>query len=428
MKNVLFIVYYFPPMGGSGVQRPLKFIKYLKEFGWNPIILCPEPGRYPYFDHSLQKELEELEPEIIRVEANTPFHIGRDTNQPLSFNLPEFLTKGLRRLSRLFMLPDNKRGWVEPALEEALKIIEERKIELIFSTAPPFSNHLIGKELKKSTGVPLVLDYRDAWLHNHFMDGLFRWQKNRMRSMEAACLREADGVITLDQYQEKTMIKEYGKGKKKWMIIPHGFDPEDFEADQDGILDYQNGKLNILYSGLFYEQNQPDHFIKGWVEAHNNGLADLRKVHFHFQGGLDERIRRLIRAYQLEEQVSDYGYVDHRTAVANLKQADLLWMISNFPEWHQQVKSSKLFEYMGSGKSILGLVHDGEEAQILKAYGAGIVGSLDSVETLAVQLGELFERWVNNSELTADPVFINTFDRRSLSSKLADFFDVISIQ
>lgn len=413
-------------MGGSGVQRPLKFIKYLKEFGWNPVVLCPEPGIYPYFDESLQKELKNIDPEIIRISPNTPFHLLKRKKAGKAFKVPETLVKLARRISRLFLYPDNKKGWIEPAVEKGKEVLDSRDFDLIFSTAPPFSDHLIGKQLKEYSDLPLVLDYRDAWLNNHFMDHLFSWQKRKMRSLESGCVESADGIITLDEFLSTSMKKEFGVSDKKMVVIPHGYDPDDFKSSADASLQYKEGKLNFLYSGLFYEQNQPDHFFKSLIKAHDNGLLDMDKIHLHFQGGLDERIKTLIKNYKLQEHVSDYGYLDHSVAVQNLQKADVLWMISDFDPAHQQVKSGKLYEYIGTGKPILGLVHEGEEADLLATYGVGYKGDLYSEERLASQLGEVFDRWQNNSELKADQTFINTFNRRSLTETLADYFNAIT--
>lgn len=145
-------------MGGSGVQRQLKFVKYLREFGWNPIVLCPESGMYPYFDDSLQAKLESISPEVIRVSPKTPFHLGSRTLSAKKTSVPDSLSKTARRLLRLFMYPDNKKGWIQPAIEKGLEIIQEREIDLIFSTAPPFSNHMAGAKLSQESGIPWIMD------------------------------------------------------------------------------------------------------------------------------------------------------------------------------------------------------------------------------------------------------------------------------
>lgn len=427
MKNVLVIVYYFPPMGGSGVQRPLKFVKYLRDYGWNPIVLCPRPGIYPYFDESQEKELQELNVDVHRVDANTLFHIGAGSaSSQKQKKIPDFLAKIGRRILRLFLYPDNKKGWIEPAVKRGAQLINEEQIEGIFSSAPPFSNHIIGKELSQKFNLPLTLDYRDAWLHNHFMDGMFGWQKKIMRKMEQECLQEADLVIGLDEFMLAEMSKSYPEIKVQMKVIPHGFDPEDFKVKSSPTLYRAEGKLNFLYSGLFYEGNQPDTFLEGLEQACRLGEVDKKDIHLHFQGGLDRRIRQLLRHKGWEGQYSDLGYQSHQKAAANLKEADILWMISNFSPEHKQVKSGKLFEYFGSRKPVLGLVHAGKEAELLEQYGAGFQAPPDASNAIASTIIRIYKAWETGSLPLPNQAFIQQFDRQKLTGQLAAGFDKIS--
>lgn len=431
MKNVLFIVYYFPPMGGSGVQRPLKFIKYLREFGWNPIVLCPEPGRYPYFDESLQEEIEVISPEIVRVKSRTVFHFGNKFSSKKETVVPNRVAKVIRRFLRLFMYPDNKKGWIEPAIERGLKIIQEKKIDLIFSTGPPFSNHVAAATLSKETELPLILDYRDLWLNNHFQDNMFGWQKRIMEKMEESSLKQASAITALDQYMIGDISSSYSEIQieNRSHIIPHGYDPEDLDRNsENSIFRYKQGKLNLLYSGLFYEQNQPDIFLSVLKKADFQGLIDLKNIQLHFQGGLDKRINRLIDKMGLRENVTDYDYVSHEVAVSHLKEADVLWMISNFGENHKQIKSGKLFEYIGTGKPILGLVHKGEEAKLLNEYNAGFLGDLRSDESIINEITRLYDKWKAGELPEGEMEFRTQYNRNKITKDLAQIFDKISSQ
>lgn len=426
MKNVLIVVYYFPPMGGSGVQRPLKFIKYLPQFGWNPIVLCPQPGIYHTFDYSLTRELQELKVDIHRVEANTLFHKAAGTKPQKQITVSDKKARLLRKLSRLLFYPDNKRGWISPAVKEGVKILKQQKIDAIFSTAPPFSNHIIGKELKKISGLPLVLDYRDSWLHNHFFTDLFQWQKKIMFRMEEDALQAADVCITLDEYMMEGIIQEHPKVRFKPEIISHGYDSEDFEQTEEPSLQYQKGKLNVLYSGLFYESNQPDVLLHSVAELCKTLPEAKEKLALHFQGGLDERISKLIHELELGSMVYNYGYVPHRQAVANLKAADVLWMISNFDKQFKQVKSGKLFEYIGSKKPILGLVHSGAASKLLNQYKAGFTASPNSIHEVTSVLRTVLALWENKQLPIPDEEFVRRFDRKVLTQKLAQILTVIS--
>jgi glycosyltransferase involved in cell wall biosynthesis len=278
------------------------------------------------------------------------------------------------------------------------------------------------------SGVPLVLDYRDAWLQNHFMDDMFRWQKRIMRNQELQCLLEAEAVIGLDDFMVQEIAKEYKQITVNYKVIPHGFDPQDFSNLVKPTIRYEPEKLNFLYSGLFYESNQPDIFLKAIKQAINQEQVSKDEIHLHFQGGLDKRIRKLVQELKLGDIVTDHGYQPHKTAVANIKKADVLWMISNFDRSHKQVKSGKLFEYFGAAKPILGLMHNGEEARLLQEYGAGYVGSLNSEEQLSQEIAGIYSQWKNSSLPEPNQEFIDQFNRKKLTQKLAKLFDKISSQ
>lgn len=413
-------------MGGSGVQRPLKFIKYLHEFGWNPIVICPEPGMYHTFDESLQNELDALNIEIHRVKANTLFHLTSRKDKPKKVEINNGTARVLRRVLRFFYYPDNKRGWIKPALEIAEKISNEKKIEAIFSTAPPFSNHVLGAKLKERTQLPLVLDYRDLWHANHFQTGLFQWQRKIMEKMELFALSKADAVVCLDNVMANSLESAYSDLNLRLNVISHGFDPEDFESTQKPTLQYQEGKFNLLYSGLFYESNQPDRFFEAVKYIQQNHPQVFRKLALHFQGGLDSRIQKLVKSLGLQNLVFDYGYVSHDVAVANLKRADVLWMISNFSKELKQIKSGKLFEYIGAGKPMLALVHEGAARTLIEEYTLGYYAAPDNPGHIADELVQIIQNIPSSTGNDTQGTFQQRFNRKELTGKLADIFNEIS--
>jgi glycosyltransferase involved in cell wall biosynthesis len=413
-------------LGGSGVQRPLKFVKYLREFGWNPVVVCPEPGAYPYYDHSLLEELNRLAVDVHKVPAKTPFHLPFLKN--IKTPLPEKVTEYSRRLLRMFMYPDNKKGWIEAAVQRSVELAEEQSFDMIFSTAPPFSDHIAASELKNKLKIPLVLDYRDAWVNNHFMDDLYEWQKQIHKKMEYSCLKNADRVIVLDRYMRSLIKQDHPELRVDIKIIPHGFDPEDLDGTVEPTLDYKSGKLNFLYSGLFYESNQPDILLNAVKDLAQESKINLNDIHFHFQGGLSPRINELIDDLGLEKSVTDLGYVSHSIAAANLKKADVLWMISNFDPVHKQVKSGKLFEYVGSGKPILGLIHSGAESEFLVNYRAGYMAPPNDIDKVKASVLSILSDWKQGNMKQPDRAYIEQFDRKKLTEELAMVFDTLSSQ
>ncbi|MDZ7806550.1 MAG: glycosyltransferase [Gracilimonas sp.] len=276
--------------------------------------------------------------------------------------------------------------------------------------------------------IPLVLDYRDAWANNHFMDDLFEWQKRIHTRMESTCLKNSDQVIVLDNNMKELTKTAHPEIALNIKVIPHGFDPEDFKGTVKPTLQYKSGKLNLLYSGLFYESNQPDILLKAMKELGQESKIRIEDIHFHFQGGLSPRIKELVNDLKLGNSVTDYGYVTHSIAVANVKKADVLWMISNFSPAHKQVKSGKLFEYIGSGKPILGLVHSGSEFEGLKKYGAGYIAKPNDIETIKNSILSLIHDWRQNKLKAANKSYTQQFDRRKLTEELAKVFNTLSSQ
>lgn len=411
-------------MGGSGVQRSLKFAKYLKEFGWNPIILCPEPGAYQFFDESLEKELNQLDIEIHRVKANTPFHRFGGGKKSTGL-VTGGLAKVLRKLSKRIYFPDNKKGWIEPSVNKGKEIIESGSIDLIFSSAPPFSNHLIAQSLNKATDIPYVLDYRDLFTGNHFDSGESENRVQKKQEMEKGWLNQSSGVIALDDYAAESIAKVSEQNPVNIKVIPHGFDPEDFLNKELSNLKYKEGKMNWLYSGLFYESNQPDVFLKAIYSLCDKNPDFKSKIHLHFQGGLDLRIKKLIKELNLEEIVSDYGYLSHDVSVANLLKADILWMISNFSENLQQIKTGKLFEYIGTKKPVLGLVHKGESSRLLNEYKIGYHAPPIVIDTVIEKIEEIFLLWKQNKFPLASSGLVQKYDRIKLTGELSVFFNEI---
>ncbi len=427
MKNVLFIVYYFPPMGGSGVQRPLKFAKYLREFGWNPIILCPKPGIYHTFDKSLKDELESLKLEVHRIQTGGLFQKVAAGKAEKEVSVSDKWAKVLRRISRLFYYPDNKIGWTKAAFDQALNLISEKKIDAIFSTAPPFSNHLLAAKVKEETGIPLVVDYRDSWTNNHFQTEMWGWQKSILKNQERGVVATADRIICLDEFMRSELIANYPDITNRLEIIPHGFDPEDFDtSEMNSDLRYKAGALNFLYSGLFYEHNQPDSFLNAIATLVKKRPKTREKICLHFQGGLDGRIKHLIRALSLDNMVEDYGYVTHQKAALHLQQADVLWMISNFDKELKQIKSGKLFEYIATAKPVLGLVHPSEATEVLLKYEAGFSAAPDSVPAISRAIETIFDQWESDTLPIANMTFIQKHNRKLLTKSLAEIFNVIS--
>src|SRR3989304_1250925 len=258
MFKVLVVAYYFPPMGLSGVQRILKFVKYLKRYNWEPTVITADDVGYFAHDESLTKELEKTGVRIIRTE-------GRDPNSRLSrygtIKLPrEILRKIFNKLSQTFFIPDNKISWSKKAYAKVEKLLKEENFDAVFVTAPPFSAFRVFSQIKKKYHIPLVIDYRDLWYGSYFAfypTPLHKWLHKKM---EYNVLKVADRIIVTNRkIKEKILHRFRFLTYNDVVIITHGFDPEDFEKAK--VIPKHNDRMILTYSGIFMVYNTPKYFL-----------------------------------------------------------------------------------------------------------------------------------------------------------------------
>jgi glycosyltransferase involved in cell wall biosynthesis len=251
MKKVLIIAYYFPPLGGSGVQRTLKFVKYLPQFGWQPTVLTVGPTAYYAKDESLLKEIEHLNIQIIRTQSRGP-NAMLHKNHDIVKMPKERMRRFLNFISDTFFIPDNKIGWKKYAVKAASEHLSKNKYDVIFATAPPVTDFLIGVELKKRFKIPLVLDYRDSWLSypfKFFPTPLHRYIHFRK---ERYVVHKSDMItVTHRRVKEELLTRHKFLRHEDVVILPHGFDPEDMNFSNPDFIPHID-KMRITYSGMFY--------------------------------------------------------------------------------------------------------------------------------------------------------------------------------
>ena len=414
-KRVLIIAYYFPPMGGSGVQRPVKFAKYLKKKGWDPVVLAPQAGAYLAADESLELEIAESGIRVERVGVRgVPQSLikGKKT-----VRYTEFAGRMLRLFTSWFMLPDNKKGWIEPAVKRAEKLLNEEHFDAVFATAPPYSNLIIAARLKDRFDITVVMDLRDDWLNSHLIRYPTSFHRSKMTRLEKETLEKADAITVVNAAYKKG-ISERIELSAEITVIPNGFDPDDFAATEN--QDEISGKMKFLYSGLFYGKRQPDHFLKALKMAAEQSSDFATNVIMQFQGGLEKRHLNLIQKLELEEIVTDLGYLSHKEAVQNLVKSDALVLIMAEQPHAGAVTTGKMFEYFGSTKPVLAMIPPGESEQLLNEYGSSFISGPEDVTKTAENLLNMYSLWETQSFPDANIEFIKQFDRNILSEKLSD--------
>ncbi len=420
MFKVLVLAYYYPPMGLSGVQRTLKFTRYMPQFNWEPTVITA--GNIAYFAHdfSLLKEAEEAGVKIIRTEAYDPNSIiGKKYG---TVNMPkEFVRKLYSNFSKSFFIPDNKKSWAKRAYQKAREVLKKERFDIIYVTIPPYSSFVYAAKLKQEFQIPLFVDYRDLWLGNHFAFYLTPWHRIKHKKLEYASLHNSDKIIVINRRIKENLLTTYNfLNFNEIVIIPHGFDPGDFES----VLPKQNptGKIKLTYSGIFYESVTPVYLLKAFKQLSVERPDISAKYQIEFIGLLRKENKKLISELGLTDSIHEVGYLEHIEAVKRIRQSDVLWMMIGNSQNSDTISTSKLFEYFGSRKPILGSVPEGVAKTALQEYGASFITPPDDIEQIKQKLIEIHNLFVLNELPKPNEEFVNKHNRINLTEQLVTQF------
>ncbi len=418
-RNVLIIAYYFPPMGLSGVQRTLKFAKYLPQFGWLPTVLTVTPTGYYAQDYTMLDEIHDPAIEVARVGSLDPNRLFRKKGV---VRLPsERRRKILTYLSDTFFIPDNKIGWKRKALRTARKLHEAKNFDVIFATAPPFTDFLIGMELSEQIKRPLVVDYRDAWHeypYKYYPTPLHKWVNYRL---EKKVLRAASRILTTNRKVKELILKRFKfLGYHDVTILPQGFDPEDFDIRQTSPR--KDGKMKIAHAGIFYGDRTPKYFLLALKKlfADRPGLKD--HIEAVFVGHLQDEHARTIRTLGLGGNVTLTGYLDHGHCVHQLLASDVLWLMVD----NETQSPGKVYEYLGAGKTILANVPDGFIRQTLEEAEGCVITDPADVDGIARAIGGLYDQHQKNQLPTPREDVVEKYNRVELTRELSKIFGFLA--
>ncbi|MEK6651099.1 MAG: glycosyltransferase family 4 protein [Bacteroidota bacterium] len=412
LRRVLLIAYYFPPLGLSGVQRTAKFAKFLGRYGWKPTVLTVEPAGYYAFDESLLREVEEAGVEIVRT---TSLDANRLFKKKGVVRLPsEFIRKAAGFIGDLLFIPDTKIGWKRRALKAALELTARTRFDAILATAPPQTDFLIGMELKRRTGIPLLVDYRDAWMEYPFKFYPTPFHTWLHRRMERKVLHASDGIVVTHRRIKESILRRHRQfSYNDITIISQGFDAEDFAepASRSGA----KGRMRIVHAGTFYGHRSPDVLFRA-LQALFSQHSELRgRFEVRLVGAQRMQDVKLVKKLGLADVVAFEGYLEHRACVKLLRSADVLWYVND----NDMSSPGKLYEYFAAGKTILASVVDGyTQQEIRESTGAVCVPLFDGPahERALLDLLALFEM----KALQGVPEnFAERFDRFRLTGALA---------
>ena len=416
MHKVLVIAYYFPPMGLSGVQRTLKFVKYLKNYNWEPTVVTT--GKVAYFAHdeSLKKEVEDTGVRIIRV-------AGSDPNSMLSskgtVKLPsEFIRNTFNKLSQIFFIPDNKISWAKKAYKKVIEILANEHFDCIFITGPPFSQFDIFSSLKQSHNIPLVLDYRDLWYDSYFSFYLTPFHRFLNKKKEYRALKAAELIIVTNRKLKEKLINTYQfLTFNDVVIVSHGYDQQDF--DNITAQPKSQNKMIIMYSGIFMVYSTPKYFLEAFKQLTIERTDIASNIELHFVGLLRKENQNLIRKLKLQSFIKDHGYVNHIESIAKLKSADVLWFMVGRRKNIDAILPGKVYEYFGTRKPVIACVPDGAAKMVANEYKASFITEPDNIDQIKKTFIQVYQQYKEGSLPVPDEKYVEGFRRDVLTEQLA---------
>jgi glycosyltransferase involved in cell wall biosynthesis len=411
-RTVLIIAYYFPPLGLSGVQRTTKFVKYLPQFGWKPTVLTVAPTGYYALDPTLLLEVEGTE--ILRVgslDVNALFRHHGVVRMP-----SERVRKMLQFIGDTVFIPDTKIGWKFRAVKAAGDLLRRRRFDLIFATAPPQTDFLIGEELKRQFGLPLVLDYRDAWLDypfKYFPTPLHRYLNYRL---EKRVVKAADKIIVAHRRVKETLLTRYRHlSYHDVVIIPQGYDAADFSLEPIP----RHSRFRITHAGTFYAKRNPAALLHAVRLLLQESPQLERTLEICFVGTPRREDHQLVQKLGLEHLVKFLGYLDHRACTKYLLASDLLYFVLD----NDFQSPGKLYEYFGARKPILASIVDGYMKDVVMDSGAAVCIPLQDVAAHAQALRTLLQQHTSKRLQPPSEEFVQQFERRALTAELARQFE-----
>lgn len=435
VRRVLVVTYYFPPSGGPGVQRVLKFVKYLREFGYEPTVLTVEEGAFPQHDEEL---VTEIPPGVAihRTRSLDPFGVyafltGRSKKDAVMVGTVRreggFIERAASWMRANVFLPDARVGWVPFAVREGIRLHREQRFDVVFTSGPPHSVHLIGKKLKRRVGIPWVADFRDLWSDTNFYDELPITSIARAhdRRLEQRVLSEADRIVTVSPYWKRILVEKSGRQDDELVVVHNGFDETDFETHTEPAG--QNaGLFTLAHVGSLYGARNPEVLwaaIKGLRDK-----GDVERLRIRLIGIVDNRVHEAIAANGLEAIVDATPYVSHSGAVKAMCSASALLLVIERFQNDAGMITGKLYEYLAAGRPVVGVGPTiGDAADLLASTSAGRMIDRSDVDGLAEHLKILYQQWESGAPLQgAASEDIRLYSRREQTRVLAVALDAIT--
>jgi len=432
MKKVLIITYYWPPSGGIGVLRCLKFAKYLREFGWEPVIFTAENAHYPSLDYGNEKDIPQ-DVTILRQKIWEPYSLykwitgqKKDANVNNVFYASEkkqgFLHKASVFIRSNFFIPDARAQWIQPSVNYLVQYLKENPVDAILSNGPPHSNTRIANLVKKATGIPWLADFQDPWSQVDYfaMLHLTSWGLKKHLRMEQEVFRDADAITIVSDSWKKDLEKI---GARNVSVLPWGYDADDFKK----LSKKSSAKFTITHIGILGSDRNPEDLINACTQL-DQELQDFKKdLCLQLVGLVDRGILSKLQEAGFEKQVELTGNIPRQEALQLTLNCRVQLLMLNKQENAEGRIPGKLFEYLGAGNPILcfGPLKS-DVADILLKTQQGYYCPFEDTETAISTLRILYHQYKSGTLPQYNEKFILPFANRCITGRLAKILDEIS--
>ena len=420
-KKLLIITYYWPPAGGPGVQRWLKFVKYLPDFNIQPIVYIPENPTYPIIDNGLQSEVSEkaiiLKKKIVEPYGFASF-LGKNKTKKISSGIipnqkkQSFVEKTLLWVRGNIFIPDARFLWVKPSVTYLKKYIQENDIDTIITSGPPHSLHLIGLQLKKELTIKWLADFRDPWttIGYHKALKLSSYAEKKHKDLEKEVLNSADTIIVTS----KTTKTEFQVITSRPIeVITNGYDIEHVEKQP---LD---NKFSLAHIGSFLSERNPRILWQALQELVTENETFKNDFQLKLIGATSQEVLDTISEFELTNYVLNLGYVSHQEAVEHQRKSQVLLLIEINSDETKSIIPGKLFEYMISERPIIAIGPEGSDfAEIITSTNTGVFFTYDKKEELKAVLLNYYELYQKNN-LKVNAVGLQQYSRKNLTEQLS---------
>lgn len=437
MRRVLIITYYWPPSGGSGVQRWLKMSKYLPENGWQPVVYTADNAEYPVEDKSLDSDVAP-ETEVIRQPIVEPYSfykkfLGIKKGEKVKAG---FINEGAKKtgwkenlsvwVRGNFFIPDARCWWIKPSVRYLKNYLKEHPVDAIVSTGPPHSMHLIARALHRKFNIPWVADFRDPWTDIDFYKDLklTSWADRKHHRLERQVLTEATKVVTIG-WDCARGLEQLGAEDVAVITNGYDFDQPIVEVHHDtSMLDQGTLPFTMSHIGIIGANRNPETFWQAFADIVETFPETSQPMRIRLIGQVDNSVLESIKRHNIEKYVEITPYIPHNQVLEEQqKSAVLLLFINNSPN-AKGVLTGKLFEYLASGRPILCIgPEDGDSARVLNETETGITVGFNNKEKMITVISDLYQKYVDNQLESKQSSLVEKYSRRNLTK---DFVKILN--